>query len=120
MSKAMAPGKGWWLAALLATTTAVAADEADAGAEAEQRRQGERWFRSYDADVDGFISRDEYLAVEMKKVEKRFKFIDTTRDGYISANEAIAAKKKLNKLRGITAPAGETNNETPTDSAEGE
>lgn len=109
--------RGWWILAALLVTNAASAVDAD---EAAQRKQGERWFMSYDADVDGFISRDEYLAVEMKKAEKRFKFIDTTRDGYISANEAIAAKKKLNKLRGVSAPAGETNNEAPTDSAEGE
>ena len=102
----------WLLALLLASSAALAADADAQVDEAAQRQQGERWFKSYDADVDGFISRDEYLAVEMKKVERRFKFIDTTRDGYISANEAIAAKKRLNSLRGVTGQAGETDNET--------
>jgi Ca2+-binding EF-hand superfamily protein len=83
--------------------------------EAQQRQQGERWFAAYDADHDGFISRDEYATVELKKIERRFAFIDSTKDGYISANEAIAAKKKkmkLDKLRGVTEPSDEDHNDT--------
>jgi Ca2+-binding EF-hand superfamily protein len=94
------------LSALMVSTTVFAVDEA------QQRKQGERWFASYDTDHDGFISREEYTTVELKKIEKRFTFIDRTKDGYISADEAIAAKKKIDKLRGVTEPSDEDNNDT--------
>ena len=106
----------WLLAlALIVVSPLFAADSADGSddwqKEQAQRRQGERWFRGYDADRDERISEQEYIDAEMKKVKKRFKFIDTDKDGYITAEEAIAARQKMMKLRGMAEQAGEQNND---------
>ena len=90
----------------------LAADETTDNWHQEQQRQkqGERWFRGYDANEDRRISREEYLAVENGRAEKRFAFIDRDKDGAISPEEAMAAKQKLDKLRelrGNTAVPGD-------------
>lgn len=89
------------LPALFLVQPVSAADETDDAWHREQQRQkqGERWFRGYDANEDRRISREEYLTVERKRAEKRFAFIDRDRDGQISPDEAIAAKQKRDKLR---------------------
>lgn len=52
---------------------------------------GKRYLRSLDANHDGRVSREEYLAPS----RKRFAKADTNRDGVISPQEAKAAKAKL-------------------------
>ena len=102
--------------ALMLSSPLLVADSAEGSddwqKEQAQRRQGERWFKGYDANRDKRISEQEYIDADLKKVKKRFKFIDTDKDGYISADEAIAAKKKMMKLRGMAPSAAENNDQT--------
>jgi Ca2+-binding EF-hand superfamily protein len=87
--------------------------------EEQKRKQGERWFKAYDADFDGFISRQEYIDVELKKIEKRFEFIDTTKDGYISSHEAKSAYERREKIRRLKERrTNSDNNESETGSGE--
>lgn len=84
------------IAALLVTGTAVAqslpspSDRPAYAAQQPERQRPMMGMRSMDADGDGVVTRDEFLAAH-RAADARFTAIDTDKDGIVSRDEYLAA-----------------------------
>jgi len=61
------------------------------GAEKMQERKTEI-FQKMDANGDGKVTKEEFMAFSTKKAEKRFEEIDTKNQGFFTKDEFLAAK----------------------------
>lgn len=72
--------------------------------------KGEKAFKMYDANGDGKITKEEYVAAAQKRAEARFAKLDKDNKGYLTKDDFMAAREKMrerfkNRKAKASAPA---------------
>ncbi len=57
--------------------------------------QGEIFLKTFDANGDGRVSKDEYVKPQIQQIEKQFDYLDKNKDGIVDADEAKAFAKEM-------------------------
>jgi Ca2+-binding EF-hand superfamily protein len=57
--------------------------------------QGEMFMKTFDANGDGRVSKDEYMKPQIQHIEKQFDYLDKNKDGVVNADEAEAFAKEM-------------------------
>lgn len=53
------------------------------------------FLKTFDADQDGKVSRDEYVKPQVQQIEKQFDYMDKNKDGSVDAGEAAAFAEEM-------------------------
>ncbi|WP_243361993.1 EF-hand domain-containing protein [Fundidesulfovibrio terrae] len=69
--------------------------------------KGGRAFSLHDANGDGKITKEEFLAAAQKRAEARFAKLDKDNKGYLTKEDFIAARTAHGKGRKAAAPAAQ-------------
>ena len=79
----------------LAVTLIVAAP---AFAQQQQPDQAAMFLKTFDANGDGRVSKDEYLKPQIQQIEKQFDYMDKNKDGVVDQAEAQAFAQEMQML----------------------
>ncbi|MFP5221429.1 MAG: hypothetical protein ACLGSA_04005 [Acidobacteriota bacterium] len=78
----------------LALAQAPAAAPAPVADEAAPAPTGEKGFKMLDANADGKVTKEEFLAAAQKRATARFDKLDTQNKGYLTKEDFMAARGK--------------------------
>jgi hypothetical protein len=70
------------------------AAQAQAQDDAASAPRGEKGFKVLDANGDGKVSKEEFLAASQKRAEARFAKLDKDNKGYLTKEDFLAAREK--------------------------
>ena len=57
--------------------------------------QEQMFFKTFDANGDGRVSKDEYMKPQVQQIEKQFNYMDKNQDGVVDAAEAKAFAQEM-------------------------
>lgn len=64
-------------------------------AEQQKPNQTEMFLKTFDANGDGRVSKDEYMKPQVQQIEKQFNYMDKNKDGVVDEAEAQAFAKEM-------------------------
>lgn len=104
------------LGVALSSTAFAASDEAQQGrpskadreaCKAQMKEKAEKRFQEQDANKDGQLSFDEFIANHQKRMKEHFERIDENKDGQLTKEELQAGRKDMFKRMKERGPKGE-------------
>ena len=66
-------------------------------AQKEMPDQGQVFLKTFDANGDGRVSKEEYMKPQVQQIEKQFDYLDKNKDGIVDTAEADAFAKEMQK-----------------------
>ncbi len=64
-------------------------------AEGKSANPSQVFLKTFDADNNGKVSRDEYVKPQAQQIEKQFDYMDKNKDGNVDAGEAEAFAEEM-------------------------